>query len=613
MRDELLYYYERELSFLRRMGAAFAQRYPKVAARLLIEPTKCEDPHVERMLEGFAFLSARVHLKLDDDFSEISEGILGAVYPQYTRPVPSMSIAELQLDPEKGKLANGARVPRGSLLLARPVGGVRCSFRTVYDTTAWPITVTAAQWTTPPALRPAVRATDAVAALRLELRPPAGMPLSAFPSLGALRVYLNGDGALPATLYELLCNSCVRVLLRDADGGAGARAVELPPSAIRAVGFGDDEHMLPVPGNGFAPYALLQEYFTFPEKFLFLDLDVFEAARAAGFRNGVEVVCLIAPFERGDRQQALESGVNAGTFRLGCTPVVNLFAQTSEPILLTQRRDEYTLVADARRRLTTDIFSVDEVAVVTPGSADVQRLEPLYGLRHESARDGRQHYWYARRRPAPGRDDGGTDIALSFVNQAVEPVRPRQDAVTARLTCFNGGLPSRLPFGDAAGDFDLQGGGPFRRIAALVKPTDVIAPPLGRPVLWRLISQLSLNHLSLTDGPEALRELLRLHNAAQSPTGERHIQGLLDVRAAPSYSRVASEYGLGFARGRRVEMEFDEEPFAGAGVYLFASVLERFLAMYASLNSFTQLAARSRQRRVPLREWAPRAGARVLA
>ena len=613
MRDELLYYYERELTFLRRMGAAFAQRYPKVAARLLLEPTKCEDPHVERMLEGFAFLSARVHLKLDDDFSEISEGILGVVYPQYTRPVPSMSIAELQLDPDKGKLPGGYRVARDSLLQARAVGGVRCTFRTVYETTVWPITVAAAQWTTPPALRPAVRATDAVAALRLELRAPVGMPLASFPSLGSLRVYLNGDGALPATLYELLCNSCVRVLLRDPDGGAAGRTVELPPSAIRPVGFGDDEHMLPVPGNGFAPYALLQEYFTFPEKFLFLDLDVFEVARAAGFTAGVEVICLIAPFERGDRQQTLESAVNAGTFRLGCTPVVNLFAQTSEPILLTQRRDEYTLIADARRRLTTDIFSVDEVAVVTPGSPDVQRLEPLYGLRHESARDGKQQYWYARRRAAPGRDDGGTDVALSFVTQGGEPTRPRQDAVTARLTCFNGGLPSRLPFGDPAGDFELQGGGPFRRISALVKPTDVIPPPLGKPVLWRLISQLSLNHLSLTDGPEALRELLRLHNAAQSPTGERQIQALLDVRTAPSYSRVASDYGIGFARGRRVEMEFDEEAFAGAGLFLFASVLERFLAMYASLNSFTQLAARSRQRRVPLREWAPRAGARVLA
>jgi type VI secretion system protein ImpG len=185
--------------------------------------------------------------------------------------------------------------------------------------------------------------------------------------------------------------------------------------------------------------------------------------------------------------------------------------------------------------------------------------------------------------------------------------------VTARLTCFNGDLPSRLPFGNENGDFELHGGGPIRKTVALIKPTDVVQPPLGKPQLWRMISQLSLNYLSVVEGGrEALQELLRLHNLAETIAGERQIEGIKGVRSAPHHSRVVGEYGVTFARGRRIEIEFDETEFAGSGLYLFASVLERFFGLYASVNSFCVLAARSQQRKSLLREWPPRAGWKPL-
>ena len=202
---------------------------------------------------------------------------------------------------------------------------------------------------------------------------------------------------------------------------------------------------------------------------------------------------------------------------------------------------------------------------------------------------------------------------LSFVDLAARTIHPDLAAITARLTCFDGNLPSRLPFGLEGGDFELQGGGPIRSITALVKPTPVLQPPLGKAQLWRLISQLSLNHLSLTsDGAEPLQEILRLHNAGDTAGGEKQIQGLLRVTSAPTHARVVGEHGLAFARGTRVEMELDEEQFAGSGAYLFCAVLERFLGLYASLNSFVALTARSRQRRQPLGVWTPRAGRRTL-
>jgi type VI secretion system protein ImpG len=611
VRDELFDYYERELAYLRDMGKEFAQRYPRVASRLQLEPNKCEDPHVERLLEGFALLAARVHLKIDDDFPEITEALLGVLYPHYVRPIPSMSIAELQVDPER-KLTAGYTVPRGTLLYTRAAGGVQCRFRSCYDTTLWPFGVAAAQWLTPDRLRPEVRAPEAVAALRVELRCPPDVPLDAL-GLSALRLHLDGESALVATLYELLCNSCTAILVRGHDAAGVPTTVTLPPEALRPVGFADEEAVLPSERRSLAAYRLLQEYFAFPAKFLFLDLTGLEALADAGLTRGMEVVFLVAPFERPDRRHLLETGVTARTVRLGCTPVINLFSQTSEPIELTHTKYEYPLVADARRRLTTEVYAVDEVVGAAHGSRESVRFEPFYSYRHDSRRGGHGVFWSATRRRSGWRTDGATEVHLSFVDLAGEAVAPDVDAVTARLTCYNGDLPSRLPVGDPAGDFELQGGGPVRRVAALVKPTPVVQPPLGKSQLWRLVSQLSLNHLSLVDGgAESLREILRLHAFGDGRLAEEQIRGIVDVRSGPAYARVAAEHGLTFARGRRVEVEFDEDQFAGGGVYLFAAVLERFLGLYASLNSFSALVARTRQRKAVVAEWPARAGSKCL-
>src|SRR3954464_3103288 len=192
MRAELLTYYEGELRFLRQMGAEFAQKYPKIASRLLLEPDRCEDPHVERMIEAFAFLAARVHLKIDDEFPEITSALMGTLYPHFLRPLPSMSVAELQLEPEQGKLSTGFLVPRGSTLSSRAVHGSPCKFRTTYDTTLWPLSVVEAQWRTPDSIQPAMRVPDAVGVIRVVLQ---CMPDVSFNKLeiSKLRLHLDGD------------------------------------------------------------------------------------------------------------------------------------------------------------------------------------------------------------------------------------------------------------------------------------------------------------------------------------------------------------------------------------------------------------------------------------
>ncbi len=611
MSDALLARYEEELSYLRRSGVEFAQRYPKIASRLMLEPTKCDDPHVERLLEGFAFLAARVQLRLDADLPEISEALLDVIYPHYLRPIPSMSLVNFQLDPEQGKLPRGVRIPPDALLHSRPVDGIPCRFRCCYDTTLWPIEVASARWVAPHELDPPVGASSAVGALRLELHAPPDLGFDRL-QIDSLRLHLNAEPKLATTLYELLCNSCEQIVVRDLSHGKQGSTTTLQPGALRPVGFAKDEGMLPFSRRSFIGYRLLQEYFTFPSKFLFLDLNGFEQIRATGMGSRIEVIFLISSFERSERQTMLSAGVNADTVRLNCAPIVNLFPQVSEPILLDHAREEYLLIPDLRRRRTTGIHSIEEVIATTGDSTEPIRLEPLYSV--GTARNGSgAPSWFARRRPIQGRAATGTEVHLSFVDPAGALNRPRQTAVTARLLCHDGPLPARLPFGDPTGDFELPGGGPIRRIVALVKPTEPIEPALGTSRLWRLISQLSLNYTSfVSDGPEALKELLRLHNFGDTPAGEAQVRGITGVRGAPTHARVEGEFGLTFARGQRVEIDFDEDRFAGGGVYLLASVLHHFLAQSVSMNSFVSVTAHSAQRRAPLAEWEPRAGWRTL-
>lgn len=612
MRDELLLYYERELTFLRQMGAEFAEKYPKIASRLILEPDKCEDPHVERLLEAFSFLAARVHLKIDDEFPEITEALLSILYPHFIRPVPSMSVVEFHLDPEQGKLSTGVKVKRGSVLASRPVGGVPCKFRTCYDTVLWPIRVQDAEWKTPDRLQPAIKAPEAAGAVRVELQ---CQPDVAFDKLEmqSLRFYLNGESNLIHTLYELLCNNTTQIVVRDPAPGSKVRPVYLRPDALRPAGFAEEDGMFSYPRRSFLGYRLLQEYFAFPEKFFFMDLTGLEAVWASGFKDRAEIIFLLSPFEQQERRQNLEVGINAKTFRLGCVPIVNLFQQTAEPILLDQRKYEYAVIPDVRRPNTIEVFSVDDVVSITPQSHEAIHYEPFYSYRHATVRDKKQTFWLASRRASGKRNDDGTDIYMSLVDLSMRTVRPDADTLTVRLTCTNRDLPARLPFGSEAGDFDLEGGSTIKKIIALKKPTAPLRPPVGKGIFWRLISHLSLNYLSLVEeGKEALQEILKLYNFTDSTFSQKQIEGIAIVKSRRHFARVVSENGITFARGTRVELELDEEQFVGGGVYLFASVLEQFLGQYVSMNSFSQLVARTKQRKEVMREWPPRAGQEIL-
>jgi type VI secretion system protein ImpG len=611
MRSELLSYYERELTYLRKMGADFAGKYPKIAGRLQLESNACDDPHVERLLEGVALLNARVHMKLDDEFPEITQSLLNIVFPHYTRPIPSMTVAEFSVDPQKLKMTSGVFIPRGAVLHSKPIGGAPCRFRNNYDVELWPLRVSGAQWRTPDRLDPPVRAPEAAAAVRIEIT---CWPDVHFATLGLkkLRFFLNGEGGIIHTLYELLANNCQQILLRDPRPKFRQRMIELPPGSLRPVGFAENESALPYPRRSFAGYRVLQEYFAFPEKFFFFDLHGLDILGAAGFEDRAEIILLLSPYERADRNELLEIGVSEKTFRLGCSPIVNLFPHTCEPIPVDHTKHEYPVIPDVRRPAGMEIFSVDQVACSTRGTNRVTPIEPLFSLRH-SIHGESQIFYHLSRRDVQGAADGRTEVFLSLVDLRGNPQEVDADTLVVRCTSTNASLPSRLPFGDETGDFNIDGFSTVHRIVALRKPSPTLHYPIGRGAMWRLVSHLSLNYLSLVEeGRIALQDILRLYQVPSGSYMDQQIEGITNLRSARQFARLVSENGITHVRGVKVEMQLDEDKFVGGGVYLFASIIEHFLAQYVAMNSFSQLKATTRQRKGALREWSPRAGNRFL-
>ncbi len=617
MRDELLGYYERELSFLRQMGAEFAERYPKIAGRLQLEPDTCEDPHVERLIEAFAFLASRVHLKVDDEFPEITESLLNVLYPHLLAPIPSMSVVQFVLDPSQVSLQSGQKIPRGAMLYSRSVAGTSCRFRTAYPVHLWPLEVRQARFELP---IPGVGPEEGVrTVLRLELKTFGSAPLrelkekiseSEEKNLESLRFYLHGEGKLVYALHELVHNHLVAVELRPGGPRDVPSPVKLPKSVVAGVGFERDEGLLPYTDRSFMGYRLLSEYFTFPEKFFFFDVKGLEQAAREDFDDVLEILLYF------NRDFPMERNVSGQTFRLNCTPVANIFRQIAEPIRLTHLQPEYRVVPDVRRQDVTEVYAVEGVTSVAKGSDKVTTYEPFYSYRHGFEKGQAPAFWYMSRRSSARKDDDGTDAYLSLVDLGFNPVQPDADTLTVEALCTNRDLPARLPFEGAEADFQLEGAGVFSGIRCLKRPTPTVRAPLRRGLHWRLLSHLSLNLLSLVEksdgqGPEALQEILRLYDFSDSSVTRQQIAGITKVGSR----RVLRSIGVlqpSFVRGIEVTLELDEQQFVGTGIFLFAQVLERFFGLYSSVNSFSQLVLTSRQREGVIRRWAPRAGEQIV-
>ena len=631
MDPRLLQYYNLELQHLREMGAEFGQQFPKIAARLGMNGLEVADPYVERLLEGVGFLAARVHLKLDAEFPRFTQALLETVYPHYLAPTPSMLVAQITPEPNEPSLASGFTVPRGSTMQGM-VGGddaTACEFRTAQDVTLWPLEIVSASYF---AFAPDLPLTALPAAqriksgIRIRLKTTGAADLNKL-ALDRLPFYLGGRNDLANKLSELCGATVVGALVLPVKPAPRPYEV-LPATSVRPIGFDDDQAVLPVTLRTFQGYRLLQEYFSFPQRFRFFEVSGLSKPLA---RFGGKEFELVLLFGRGDG--ALESGVDASSLSLFCTPAVNLFAKRADRIHVDEGSYEYHVVPDRTRPLDFEVYQVTSVMGHGIGSDSEREFFPFYSAYStDEARDAA--YFTTRREPrlvtAEQRRKGqrssyiGTEVFLSLVDPSHAPFASDLRQLSIQILCTNRDLVLQMPVGLGKSDFTLDAAAPVERIRVVSGPSRPYAPLADGAIAWRAISHLSVNYLSLVDattheGASALREVLELYASGTDMSARKQIEGIRSVRVEPVVRRLPPSADrvrsggrgstLAFGRGLEITVEVDELAFEGGSAYLLGSVLEQFFARYASMNSFTETALRS-QGRGEIHRWQPLWGSR---
>ncbi len=607
MSDDLLRYYNSELQYVRRLGDQFARAHPQVAPNLRFGTDGDYDPYVGRLVEAFAYLNARTRQKIEDEFPEIAASYLDIILPHYQRPVPSSCIARFELDSSLAEQFDGYPIARHATVESAPVNGEACLFRTCYPVTCWPFRIAGVSLRGLPFDAPAYALPEQpLGMLQISLETLVNKLTFDRFSASRLRFYIRLAPPFSFQLHELLLDGVLGVAV--ADSAKEGEATRLPPEAVRAVGFELDEGLVDYPPQSFPGYRLLAEYFAFPEKFLFVDIELGEALRKVKSPR-LEIFCYLRK-----RWKDLEPQVKKDVLQTGCSPLVNLFPKRAEPIRVTHFEAQYTIVPDARRPLAHEIWSVDSVHGIA-ATGEEQAYVPFYSFRHTEGRAPRA-FWHSTRRFVPADNElaAGTEIDIAFVDLDFNPLAGGRWTIDIETTCTNRNLPPRLPFGGQQSWFQLSGGGAVT-VEGLTRPTAPLRPPVGPELRWRVVSHLALNHLSLVDdaqGATALRELLQLYDFRNDEITGSSVAGLLKVTGKPMLGRVPGDRYGALGRGTEITLEFDEEKYTAGNLFLFASVLDRFLALYSNLNSFTRTVVTSNRRQGTLYKWPPRSGTRNL-
>lgn len=580
-------YYQDELSFLREMGQEFSKAHPE-AAHFFAD--RGSDPDVERLLEGFAFLTGRIRQKLDDELPELTHTMMGLLWPHYLRPIPSMTI--LEFEPKPGAIRQRQRIPRGTEMESLPVEGTRCRFRTCFDVDMYPLSLAEAELSpaTPSRLRLRFQASNNIQLAEMQM--------------DQLRLHLHGDPTVTYPLYLWLSNYVRKITLQSIHDNQAGRQINLPLSALQPVGFSEKESLLSYPQNSFPGFRLLQEYFTLPSRFLFFDLGRINRAAELEAADTFEIVFEFSRTFDGSLRVGKEN------ILLNCTPVANLFPHQADPLRVEHNKVEYRIRPSGPDIQHYEIYSVEEVFGWKQGTAERRGYKPFFSFAHSlNTSNDQDAYYQTRLRPAVVGD--GTDAYISFVTVGGSNVVPETETISLDLMCTNRRLPTQLRVGDI--NAPTSNSPEFARFRNITRLTPSIPPPLTGNLHWRLISHLSLNYLSL-NSVESLRGILELYNfrAVYDRQAARANQLLLEgIHDVQIFSDDRLFHGAPI-RGITVNIGLQEDNFTNEGaMYLFSHVLNEFLALYATLNAFTQLTVKG-VKYGEIYQWPPRLGQQIL-
>jgi type VI secretion system protein ImpG len=605
MNPRFLRYYSQELQHLREVGGEFAQDYPKIAGRLGLDSFECADPYVERLLEGFSFLAARVQLKIDAEFPRFTQHLSELVYPHFLAPTPSMAVVQLQPDLSNPALQKGFVVPRGSAM--RSVLGkgdnTACEYRSAHALTLWPVELVEARFLTLAGAQAGLNLqlpAAAKAALRLRLRS-TGAPFKDLP-LDRLCLHLRGADETPVRIYEKLLGSVEGVLVTPLGRPATWHKL-LPKTALQPLGFDEDQALLPSGKRTFQGYRLLQEYFAFPQRYQFVELAGLQAGLAQCADKEIEITVLLG---RADAQ--LEKTLDASNFALHCTPVVNLFQRRADRINVTGEQFEYHVVVDRTRPMDYEVFQVDAVTGYGSGPGSEQAFRPFYTARDIGALHQDKAFYQVRReqrvvsrrqrRDGPRSSYIGSEAFISIVDAAEAPYSSDLRQLGLSVWCTNRDLPLSMPIGVGKTDFILDSGAPVVAVRCVAGPSQPHPSFAEGSVAWRLLNQLSLNYLSLLDndpdqGAAALREMLALYCHPADLNAQRQVEGVRSISSKAVTRRMPSPGPISVGRGIEITVTLDDAAFEGTGAFVLGAVLAEFFAQYVSINSFTETVIRT--------------------
>ena len=610
MDPRLLGLYEKELAFVRDMGTEFAAEYPKIAGRLDLGSTEVADPYVERLLEGFAFLAARIQLKMAAEFPTFTQSLLQMVYPHYLGPTPSMAVVRFRPDETAIRgLPQGALLPAGTVLrsLLGTHDQTNCEFRTAHPVQLLPIEISEAEYISSAAAVAALGLPEqrgVKAAIRLRLKASGDLVFNKI-ALERLSLFLGGPEGSRARLYEQLVANVAAIYVRPT-----ARPLpwqeRLPPKAVQGVGLAEAEALLPPGPQSFDGYRLLQEYYAMPERLLFVEIAGLDRAAIRCAGNELDIVLLL---DRSD--PALASGFGPDYLTLFCAPAINLFPLRSDRINLAERDAEHLIVANRMRPLDFEVFSVQAVEGYAADGSAAQQFLPFYAANDLSRNPGHRSYYMLRRQPrqlsersrqrGPRSSYLGHETLISLVDPDSNLLEHGLRQLGLDLLCTNRDLPLSMPVGKQHTDFTVAVSAPVSSVRCVVGPTAPRPCRSDGDYAWRFISHLGLNYLSLTDtdsrqGAAALRSLLQLYVPSPTSLASRQLEGLLSVQSHPSVRRIPGSGPIAMGRGLEIGLSIDEGAFGGAGGILLAAVLDRFFAKYVSINAFTETVLRSPER-----------------
>lgn len=592
--NKLLYYYQKELNFIKQHSKLFASRFPKIARRLGFVEGESEDPHVSRLIESFALLTSRIHLRMDEDMPELVEAILYTIAPQFLHPFPSCCIVMLEPDRKRSGLTGKNIIPANTSVFHRQ-SEQSCQFQTAYKIALLPLSISSAK----------INFDKDLLSWKLNLCFHVWQGATILND--SIRIFLHGPSNITSVIYTFLCAEVKKITLNQSH-----RKIELSERAITPVGFEAEESLLNRTPKISMAHILLLDYFTFPQKFSFIDVHLPEDFSAS---NGdlFEFEIVFKQCALTGKLEKLAAFINENTFRLHCSPAVNLFPIRATPIAFTDAIAEYPIVPASRNPSQFEVWSINHVTTQQNINNQVRHLSvnPLMENNlHDLSNNASGLYWQSFRREAVGPKGIENSLFIAFSkNPNREPITV-PEIISLEVMCTNHIIPSQMQYGNPEGDFDTDVSVAALKISALTHPTKIIYPPDKSDVRWRFLSQLSLNHQLLEgkEGAQKLKEMLAIYNFDNNPGNTRLINLIHSLRYNPITTRIIINDPHSLARGLDLTVQFSHEALQDPEYYMFCSLLDHLLALYAPVNSFIRLTTIIENEAQTRRTWPVRAG-----